>query len=338
VELTAFATISPLFLLPVFMSNLHMTANGAAMVADMRKGGEAFFDIANLPAHVSEAVFYFFNFDLDSTNSTLLSLFGAIGLVALLVQVTTAIRARKPSATEVLFAGFSLWALVVYLFVLTQFWSSPIDPLAARFSLPLMFLLAVVAGWFVAQLETFAARPRLVCGALVLWGVFVALPATSRASQTRLLAPAWADQYFLRYAATRDRHTTLFATASTAAFISNRYASCLTYRIGRFPWAYVRAVKAGLYHDVLVLQLFEGGRGGVWQPRAGHDIASNVVLETVDERIVGPFMLARISRFVGYRKSDGTLVTPASDDAEVNIKQGFTDYAAWQKYRFSLYP
>ncbi len=150
--------------------------------------------------------------------------------------------------------------------------------------------------------------------------------------------PAWGDRYFLNYAATRTKQTTLFATASTAAFISNEYAACLPYRVGRFPWAYVRAVKAGLYHDVVVLQLLEGGRGGVWQPRAGNDVAPNVVLETIDERLVGPFTLARVSRLVGYRKADGTLVTPASDDPEVSIKQGFTDYAAWQKYRLSLYP
>jgi hypothetical protein len=42
---------------------------------------------------------------------------------------------------------------VVNVFVLTLFWRSPIDPLAARFSLALALVWSRTAGWLVAQVK-----------------------------------------------------------------------------------------------------------------------------------------------------------------------------------------
>ncbi|MFI5309926.1 MAG: hypothetical protein ACHQQ3_01735 [Gemmatimonadales bacterium] len=338
VQLTTFAAFSPVFLLPAFMSNLHMMHNDAAMVAELRTRGEAFFDVANLPKHLSEAVYYFFHFDLDSTNSVLLAALGATGLVGLLVQVAGSVRARRAKHTEALLALFAVSVAAVYLFVLTLFWSSPLDPLAARFCLALSLVWAVTAGWLVTQVPWLKERPRVVIGALLLWGGLVAAPAMSRAYATHEMTPAWTERYFLEVAASRDRRETLYAMQSNASFIVNKFASTLLVRVGAFPAVHVRAIKAGLYREVLILQTLEPVGLGRWLPRQGQGLPVNIVLETVAERSFGPGALARVSRLVGYKKADGTLVTPASDDPDVRLKQEFENYEAWKRYRLSLYP
>ena len=337
-ELTAFAAVSPIFLLPAFMSNLHMMHNDVAMDAAARTSGQALFAVANLPKHLADAVYYFVHFDLDSTNSVALSLLGGVGFVALLVQVAGSVRARRVNVAEAMFAWFALSVLAIYLFILTQFWSSPTDPLAARFCLALSLVLAVTAGWLVAQVNWLAARPRVVAGALVLWGVLVAAPAMSRSASTDAMTPAWADRYFTDFAKARDRRTTLYAMAGNASFIVSGFASTLIHRVRIMPAAHVRALKAGLYKEILVLQTLQPVNGGRWQPTPGQELPDNVVLETVDQRAVGPFVLARVSRLVGYKKPDGTLVTPASDDPDIRLKESFATYEEWQRYRLSLYP
>jgi hypothetical protein len=337
-RLTTFAAVSPLFLLPGFMANLHMLRNDTAMVADLRKGGEAFFALANLPKHAVEAIYYFFRFDFDSTNSVALSVLGVAGFIALVVRVVSGMRARRVNPAEAVLAGFAVSVLAIYLFMLTLFWSSPTDPLAARFCLSLSLVLAVTAGWLVTQVKWLRERPRVVAGSLVLWGALAAAPAMSRAYSTHSLAPAWADRYFTAFAQARDRRTTLYAMQGNASFIAEKFASTMLYRIRTFPAVHVRAIKAGLYRDVLVLQTLEPANGGRWQPRQGEELPATIVLETVEEQMVGPYALARVSRLVGYKKADGTFVTPSSDDPDVRVRDTFPTYDEWKRYRLSLYP
>ena len=155
------------------------------------------------------------------------------------------------NATEAVIALFALSALAIYGFVLSQFWSSPLDPLAARFCLPLALVLAVTAGWFVAQMKWLAERPRVVAGALLLWGVLAAAPAMSRASSTNALTPALADRYFLDFARTHDPRASMYVMQGNASFIVNGFASTLIHRLRRMPAPHVRALKAGLYRDVI---------------------------------------------------------------------------------------
>lgn len=338
VEMTRVAAIAPLFLIPAFMSNLHMTHNDVAMVAAMRTGGEAFFGVANLPRHLADAIYYFFRFDRESTNSLALSLLGGVGCVAWAVRVAGNARARRATATDAVFALFAVTAFAVYAFVLTQFWSSPLDPLAARFSLPVTLVLAVMAGWMVSQVAWLAARPRVVGGALLLWVVLAAAPAMSRATATSALTPAFADRYFLEFAKARDRRSAMYAMQGNASFIVNGFASTVLQRVRVLPAAHVRALKAGLYRDLFVMQTLQPVDGGGWKPQAGQELPPNIALATVDERAVGPFVLARISRFVGYTKPDGTLVTTASEDPDVAVRKNFATYEEWQRYRLSLYP
>lgn len=339
IELTGFAAVSPLFLLPHLMCNLIMVSSEVTMNVSLRKNGEAFFDINNLPKHVSETIYYLFNFDRGSTNSVILSLLGLLGFVGLMVFVAGMAKRRQLAGTAAVVALFAVWTTLVYLFVLTNFWGSPADVLAARFCLPVMFVWAVVAGWCVVQFTWLRSRPRLVFGVLLFWFVVGAAPVSSRAFATYNVMTSRADRWFVEYAGTRDRKTTLYIEGSNVSLMVHRYASSRLQYLCDFPAVFVRAIKAGLYRDVIVFQTLEGvPETGEWRPRLGNEVPASLVLETIEERVITPLYLARISRLVGYKKADGSLVTPASDDPEINLKRSFASEPAWLRYRLSLYP
>ncbi len=357
VELTWFAALSPLFLAPAFMTNLHMVRNDVAMQADLRAGGQGYFGLTNLPPHLADAVRYFFRFDLDATNSVILSTIGCVGFVWLVARAMGIGRARRiavggatgdavsaaggtaqDGAPQVIVALFALSVFAVYLVMLAQFWSSPLDPLAARFCLSLSLMLAVAGGWAVARIPWLVAHPRVVGAALGVWTAMAAEPAMARATATHAMLPARADRYFMEYASARDHRTTMYAMQGNASFIANGFASTLIHRVRMLPAPHVRALKAGLYRDIFVLQTLQRADGDQWLAPEAQRFPPTVVLETVTEREIAPSVLARVSRLVGYRKPDGTLVTAASDDPAVNIRTAFANDDDARRYRLSLYP
>lgn len=336
---TAFAIVSPLFLLPNLMMNAVLMAGEQGLHGGLRAGGASYFSLGYLPAHLAETVHYLFNFDHDSTNSVLLSAAGLLGLVGLLVRVAGHLRARTLRPVEGWVAVAALAVGAVYLLVLAQFWSSPADPAAARFSLPLLFVGAVLGGWMVTQAESLRGRPALVATALVLWAVAAAAPAMARATRTHGMTMAWCEQWFLAFAAQHGRERVIYLERSNYPLMAHRFASADLGHLGDSPAAFVRAVKAGLYREAVVFQVLETDPAtGAWSCKAGHAVPPHVVLETLDERVMAPGCLARISRLVGYRKADGTVVTPASDDPEVALRRSFAHPGEALAYRASLYP
>lgn len=339
VEVTAFAVIAPLFLLPNLMCNLIMMNNERALYSSLRKDGGAFFDVGYLPQHVAEAVFYFFNFSRSSTTSVLLSALGVLGSVVLFARIIMAFRSRRLEVAEGIVALFGTSVLLTYLVILTQFWSSPIDGLATRFSLSLMFIWAVLGGWLLAQMPMLRERRRWVYGAVIFWGIAVTAPVTSRAFVTHSLVTGRAEEWFLDYAEGKDRMITLFVENRNATFMAHRFASSRLDYLRNAPSVFVRAMRAGLYREIIVFQTFESDLdGGQWKLREGQELPENFVLETLDERIITPIYKARICRFVGYKKADGTLVTPGSDDPDISLRDRFASQADWNAYRLSLYP
>jgi hypothetical protein len=339
IRLTWFAVVSPFFILPNLMTNLIMIRTGMGTDLQYRKNGEAFFSIAYLPKHLSEAVYYFFNPSNMSTSSPLLAGLGGVGIIALLVHLIKTLRAKKIVSQELIFGVFVVWAMGIYLFILTNFWGSPTEVLAARFSLPLQLVCSVAAGWLIVQFAKLKTKPTLVIACLVLWMMLSAAPSASKAFLTYGSTTTRAEEWYLKYAATRSKERTLYAARSNIGFIVQGYAASMLYYLDGSPETFVRAIKAGLYQDVIVLQaLHPDPKTGSWVVGSENKIAENIVLETIDERFFSPEYKARISRLVGYRKPDGTLVVPSSNDEAIALKQAFASQADWYPYYYSLYP
>jgi len=195
ITLTGFSVTSPLFLLPNLMANLIM-ATGRGTAERLRTKGESCFDISYLSRHISEAVYYFFNPDRGSTSSPLLAVLGLVGFIALLVYLLRATRTGRARPEELIFSLFMVAASATYMVVLTQFWSSPIDVIAARFCLPIMFIGGVVAGWFVLQFKWLATHPSVIGLGVILWTILGAAPTMSRSFATQSMAISRTEEYY----------------------------------------------------------------------------------------------------------------------------------------------
>lgn len=338
VLVTAFAVVSPVFLLPNLWAGARLVTDSANAYADILPAGAPFFALAYLPEHLGQALYYFFHVGSAYTNSLLLSSLGAAGLVGLAVAVPGAWRRAELGLRLGVFALFALFVGGVYLFVLTMFWSTPLEPNTARLSLPLQYVGALAGAWLVGQFAWLRVRSAVVLGAVVLWAAVGAAPAMSRAQATYGLNPGRAHRWLLDEAEKRERGTTLYVANHVSDLIAARFAAKTMKNLNDTPDVFVRALKVGLYREVLVLEEYETDLAGGWRPRRLGGPAPYLVTETLAERVFTPLYAVRVTRFIGYRKPDGTVVTAASVDPQVQLKTGFATEDDYLRYRLSLYP
>ena len=147
-----------------------------------------------------------------------------------------------------------------------------------------------------------------------------------------------ANRWLLDEAEKRGRTATLFVANQVSDLIAARFAANTLRKLNDTPDVFVRALKAGLYREILVLEEYETDRAGGWRPRRLGGPAPYLVTETLAERVFTPLYAVRVTRFIGYRKPDGTLVTAASEDPQVQLKTGFATEDDYLRYRLSLYP
>ncbi len=329
-----YCAVAPVLLLPCFLSNLLMMGKGVDTYAGRFDSGVGFFSLSYLPGHAAQAFYYFSSFSRDNSGNVLLFVLGGLGLLFLIV--------RNAGGREQQLGGLcviSYWTLAMYSGMLTQFWSSPMDSVAARFTLPTWLVLALGAAYFLGQIDWLQRRAGVCASVLVAWGVLVSAPVSARAFATHTMPPSRVSLALLEYAQTRSRTRTLYVNYSNTFMIAQRYACQSIDRLNESPEAFLRAIKAGLYDEVLISQRIDLGSdmpGG--QVHSGQELDARIVTEVLEERLIEFSHKSRISRLVGVRQSDGSLVTPHSDDEKVRLRTSFKDDADFRDYRLSLYP
>lgn len=336
VELTKYCAVAPLFVLPNLVSNLILFQSRITAVGPHLKPGHSYFEVGYLGQHLAEAVYYFFQFDLSSTNSLVLSIFGGVGAVFLLVTVLRK-PTQAPSDCRILLL-IAAWTAGLYLVILMQYWSSPTDNLASRFTLPLHLMAVLAAGWFFGQLPPWRWKMRVAVLSLSFWTITCSAPASSRAFATNTMAVSRGEAWLIAKAMEYDRESTLFIGTSNVHLIARRFATISMDALIAEPWRTLRSIKAGIYKEALVYQVYEKDpKTGDWRLREGQG-AGKAALQVVAEKLVTPTYRATISRVVGYYREDGTLVNLASNEPALQLKTDFKTTEAVEAYQFELYP
>lgn len=336
ISLTWYSVISPFFLLPNMVSNLIMFSNPRYLHAHLRKAGEEYFGLNYLPKHISEAVFYLFQYDNSATNSLLLSIVGVISILFLLIYV---IRYGRTLSTVSVFAIFSVWIVLLYIFVLSQFWSSPTDILASRFILPLYLVFALAGGWLTSQFALLRKSPRFALFPILGWFIIYTAPTVSKSMATYGFVTSRGENWLMQKASQSDRTQTLYVASSNVGLVANKFASAGIDMLNKDSRAFVRALKAGLYKDIIIYQSMEiDPKTGDWIPRSENALNANLVTEFIDSKIITPSYKAQMLRLVGYRRADGELIDRNSNAPELSLKAKFDNLSESEAYRLSLYP
>lgn len=329
-----FSAVTPVLLLPSILSNLVMMRQGVEAYGDKFDAKVGFFSVSYLPAHVADAVYYFATLHSAGSNNPLLFAVGAVGGLFLLVRCART-NQRMLDGLLVLILATGL----IYLGILTQFWSSPQAVVAARFTLPLWLLLTLTSAWLLGQISWLTRHYAVVVFGIVVWALVVAVPVSSKAFATQEMAPSGVGVVELEYAQSRPRTRTLYVAYSPHLLVAHRYACQGINMLNASPALFVRALKAGLYDEIVIFQRTDldtvAPRG---RPTKGHELAAEIVTELIEERPIRFTHSVRVYRLVGLRKADGTLVTPQSDDELVRLRTKFKDEDDFGRYRYSLYP
>ena len=327
---------APVLLLPAFASNLYFLNTDAYQLSGLRKAGEAFFGPEHIPGHLQDLLVYLFSFGSTASNSILVSIAGVIGLSFIWIRVFTERRVLRGEGTEgMVFATFSAAVFCVYVVTLMNFWSSPLDGLAARFTLPFWYCLALAGSYFLVELSKW--RPLLPgCYCLIIWSLIAnTARANSTHESTSLMTPSRSERWFMQFAEQQERETTLFVSKSNMQLMGYRFASIDLDRLNRVPEKVVLAMKAGLYKSVYILERTERFTARATPPADRTLVGENLVVEEIDSRSFAPGQLARILRFTGYRDTDGAVITP---DNAPDLRSTFKSEADRDAYILSLYP
>lgn len=336
VELTRFSVIAPIFILPNLISHLILFQSQLIVTGPNLQPGHRYFELGYLSPHLEQAVYYFFQFDRRSTNSLLLSVLGLVGCVFAIVVAMRNLKGAAPALK--VFLIFTTGTVGLYLLVLSQYWSSPTDNLASRFTLPLHLVAALGAGWFVEQMGDWRWKKGVVLITLIVWAVILAAPVSSRGFATKTMANSLGEKWLFDQAKNYDCTSTLFVAASNVHLIAHQYAAICSSNLAEEPWRSVRALKAGVYKEILVYQTFQPDlKTGGWTLRPDQGVGKTA-LEEIAAKNVSPTYRVRLMKVIGYYTEDGSLVTPKDETLSIHLKTDFPTLEALEAYRLSLYP
>lgn len=362
VTLTWFAAVSPLLLLPNLVSHLIMTTTDVFMASGLRSGGQAFFDLKNLAPHLGALAFFLFDFDTTGTNSFILSLAGAFGVVGLAAvgvlrhglksivhRFQEMLRRRKspdagrpaarlrpvgPDDTTQLLLVATPVVLATYGFMLTQFWSSPADLMAARFALPTLLMFALCAVWMVLDQRREKGVPRVALWIVAGYILAFTIPSNAKHRTTNMLVVGRSYDWFVDYAKRHDHGRTLYVSGSNLPLVIHRYPSISIVTLNRVFESLTLAIQAGVYDEIIIHE-------NLWvSADDGHLHANNstrpdprLVLEEVAREKFLPDSVSKLYRVVGYKNAAGELVTPANAPG---LRRKFESEAEQIRYLRSL--
>ncbi len=294
VTLTWFSAISPLFVLPLLLTNRVFLGNDGFFQA----GEGAFLSAAFLPENLSRAVYFLFSGPFGiSASSLLLSAAGALCLLLVGVRcITSLVGWKNWDATTLAFAPILAAALANTLLGLLEHWGQWTDPMAARFSLPFHLAMAMCV-----VLALSGAGKRLLNASVAIsagWLLLFAPAQMARHDMTDLISVSREAEFFRDWVNENAGPRDLVLGDSSIAFIVDGHASVPFLAVNRAPWKIGAVLKSGIYEEVFVCQRFVQDDAGIWRP-ANDALSPALSLREIARLRCQPGTLAVISAVTG---------------------------------------
>lgn len=300
VTLTWAAMLSPLAIWPCLTANTVMFGFEAFLSPDLRPEGGGYFGLRYWPSNVSQAIFYLFDFNYDSTNSVLLSVLGGVGLlVALITWLGRRKRRESVSITDTVFVVFALYGSGIYLFVLTQFWSTPTQSSATRFILPPSMMMALAAVVLVREVTPSKVIPKWMPAVAAAFALLVGGTMSAKATQTQRMEMPQVYGWFLDRARENPKAKVLYVSDSSAFMTSHGYASIPKSVLNAHLMKAEQCLEAGIYDEILILEISARDSGiGDFVVPSKHALGSEVHYEVVASAEALHYRRARLLRLI----------------------------------------
>lgn len=336
VTLTWAAALSPLAIWPSLTANRIMFGYEQFLLPDLRPEGGGYFGLEYWPNNAASAVFYLFDFDLNSTNSVMLSVLGVLGLlVATIALFGRYHRRERISTTDGVFVGVGLFCTAIYLFVLTHFWSMPTQSAATRFILPAYMVMALAS---VVLFRELLSRKIVQFWVVVLAASFMFLVSGSmsaRATQTKRMATPTLYEWLLEQARERSGQRVLYVADSGLFLIAHDYPSIPTPVLNAHLARAEQCIEAGIYDEVLIMQIgIRSLDDGKVVLQKSSELNPEARFEVVDQMEYDRYQ-ARLVRLIPRPRIEDD---PVNGVARPEIRTRFESAEDLARYRFSLLP
>ncbi|MFU8848854.1 MAG: hypothetical protein ACNA77_09085 [Opitutales bacterium] len=328
-QISWFAALSPVFLIPAFVSSsLFRALQPASVYSEI--GGHGFFQWERIPENFQQIAAWLFDFSPAEPSWPVLSLLGLLGLVALLTHLLVSWLGRKPLTPQTtLLACYALVASGVFVAsVLAQFWN-PLAGEAVRFLLPLHLLLLLAAIWWFKELKVSDALRRKILvglGILVFW---LGLPARMSPPMGNNAAFAQSAAWSVEWLAEHDDGETLYLSQLNTLFLLHDYAA-LDWDLGVSNIKkLMQLVREGYYDQVLgfVIERYDVSTG-VWAPvEPTAALPETILTHDVEQRRYAYNTRARFFAIDGFIDEAGNIVRP---EDLVNLRE--LDYDSIHQY------
>jgi hypothetical protein len=297
ITLTWMAAISPLMLfMPLFSNKVFMSNTGFFQT----KPGQSFISLHYLSDNASVAMYYLFNPDYDSTNSTLLSALGVFGIAFFVYLAGQKIKQwlGQPKEDLVLLLIFIVTCITT-LIALCIFWGHWDDPMVSRFSLPLQLLMVILTLRVAVEFLKSRPLPKGVVALAGIWIILFAAPTSGRLYATDGIVTAREYAWLFSYLKHKDPSTTLTVAGSSIGPILYNMPSISVDEARLNRWKLKACMDGNPYREIIVLQRFKlDYSSGKYVETGPSMLGDGFKLETIAERVYRPNLVTRISRVV----------------------------------------
>ena len=317
IKITWLAIASPLMVLMPMLINLVYLSNDEFF--ESKRLGVAFFDIANLPRNLEHAVYYFFNFAGEKTNSPLVSFAGTAALLLTAVAFRSVARkgTERPGMAVVYYAFLPV-AVANTGMILANFWGLFDDPMASRFSLPLQLFMVLSVIVVCSQLK-FRERAAAILVCVTGFSIWAwTVPTNARHEATSELFSMKEVEWQVSQVLKRFDHRTLVIADSALPLVAHRRPAAPFVMFNLKPKVYFELIASGHYEQILVFETLKVDSATGEETVVGmSDPPKNLKLEKVIETRVHKDYISRFSRLVGFKDED----IPKDPTAELPVTE-----------------
>jgi hypothetical protein len=292
---------------------------------------QSFFGLQYLQSNLEQAIWYIYNPDYRYTHSIVLSLFGTIAAVFLLVKGLPAL--RKGTLSNKAFVLLLVGCVVVAntTLVLCNFWGQLSDPAASRFALPLFLWFALCVAWLLAEWRKTRSVPAWITAA-VAFGIASSVASSAEQSATKSLWIGRQYEWLFEKMEEPQHKEALIIAHPSGPILFNRAALSLEEAEAN-KWKIKECLRLQLYPEILVVEKwivnYQTGKEEPYSNSRALDLkqealcgenltalSASFVKEKVAEYRMGTTVVCRLFRIVD-------VTGPDSEPPESYTKEGY---------------
>ncbi|MCG8527413.1 MAG: glycosyltransferase family 39 protein [Opitutales bacterium] len=252
-ELSNFASISPIFVFPALLSNRVFASNSAFFA----KGDHNHFGLEHLVVNMKGALLYLFDFEGDYSNSLVISILGLVAMLFLFLYFLKNFRTLffRPCEISVFFC-FLLVVVGVTGLLQFYFWGNWTDPVTTRFSLPLQIFMIITVSVVLSKGFEFSRFKNIWLIPFVVFSLSVSASVSYSSSFKTSNFSKVAYDWCIEYAEQNlDKDKVLVISDGSTGFILYDFASVSTDVFKLIPERIMRLKELGVYDELYITRM-----------------------------------------------------------------------------------